>query len=362
MIWKVVMKRSHLLLILFLTFFLSFPHYTLADTIYVIKKGDSLYKISKKFGISIKELKKRNKLISSRIKRGREIVIPAPHTSNIACNSSKPKTIDKTLVSKSEDETQYYTVKRGDTLSTISREYSIPVSEIRELNDLRSTKLKPGQKLLINQTVPKTYVVKKGDNIYRIAKKFNIDADKLKNINSLRTDILKPGEKFLLEPEKETRKITSYEAIISEAQIEKEIKEVSEAEELSLKDKLILFAKKFLDTPYRFGGNSLLGIDCSAFVQKVYAMIGIDLPRSAREQFSEGTPVDTEKLSIGDLVFFRTYAPFPSHVGIYLGDNLFIHASSKEKRVTIDSLTETYYLKRFIGAKRFIGEGTIVGG
>jgi len=355
------MRRLHLLILL-LTFFLSFPAYTLADTTYVFKKGDSLYKISKKFGVSINELKKRNKLISSRIKPKREIVIPAPHTSNITRNSSKPKTVDKTLVSKPEGETQYYTVKRGDTLSAISRKYSIPVSEIRELNDLRSTKLKPGQELLINQTVPKTYIVKKGDNIYRIAKKFNIDADKLKNINALGTDILKPGEKLLLEPEKEMKKITSYEAIISEAQIEKEIKEVSETEELSLKDKLILFAKKFLDTPYRFGGNSLLGIDCSAFVQKVYAMIGINLPRSAREQFSEGAPVDTEKLSIGDVVFFRTYAPFPSHVGIYLGDNLFIHASSREKRVTIDSLTEPFYIKRFIGAKRFIGEETTGGG
>ena len=109
-----------------------------------------------------------------------------------------------------------------------------------------------------------------------------------------------------------------------------------------------------LNIPYRFGGNTLVGIDCSAYVKKVYSLIGVNLPRSAREQFAEGKPVDGSELSMGDLVFFKTYASFPSHVGIYLGNNLFIHASSRSKKVTIDSLETPYYLKRFIGAKRFI--------
>ena len=118
--------------------------------------------------------------------------------------------------------------------------------------------------------------------------------------------------------------------------------------------KIVLFAKKMLDIPYRFGGNSLFGIDCSGYVKKVYSLIGINLPRSAREQFTEGKSVETEELNIGDLVFFKTYASFPSHVGIYLGNNLFIHASSRSKKVTIDSLDTPYYFKRFIGAKRVI--------
>jgi peptidoglycan endopeptidase LytE len=93
-------------------------------------------------------------------------------------------------------------------------------------------------------------------------------------------------------------------------------------------------------------------------------MIGINLPRSARQQFKEGELIDKAELSIGDLVFFRTYAPFPSHVGIYLGDNLFIHASSTKKKVTIDNLTTPFYLKRYIGAKRVIetGEKEIIDG
>jgi cell wall-associated NlpC family hydrolase len=109
-----------------------------------------------------------------------------------------------------------------------------------------------------------------------------------------------------------------------------------------------------LNIPYKFGGNSILGIDCSAYVKKVYGFLGMDLPRTAREQFNEGETIDKEELSIGDLVFFRTYASFPSHVGIYMGNNLFIHASPKGKKVKVDNLDTPYFVKRFIGAKRLL--------
>jgi cell wall-associated NlpC family hydrolase len=114
-----------------------------------------------------------------------------------------------------------------------------------------------------------------------------------------------------------------------------------------------------MNIPYKFGGNSILGIDCSAYVKKVYNLLGMDLPRTAREQFNEGEAIDKEELSIGDLVFFRTYASFPSHVGIYLGNNLFIHASSEGKKVKVSNLDAPYYLKRFIGAKRLLNNENI---
>ena len=112
-----------------------------------------------------------------------------------------------------------------------------------------------------------------------------------------------------------------------------------------------------LDIPYKFGGSTTLGIDCSAYVKKAYGLLDIELPRTAREQFKTGEAVEKEQLSAGDLVFFKTYASFPSHVGIYIGNNLFIHASSMAKKVTIDNLDAPYYMKRFIGAKRLLGEG-----
>jgi peptidoglycan endopeptidase LytE len=430
--------------ILLLLFFILLPAYTFADIRYTVKKGDSFYKISKKFGISIKDIKTKNNIASNRIKPGIKLLIPeqkknqdVTHDASpakptqakldnkdetsvntarditqsykvkkgdtllkIAKNNSlsvkdlkeinnlktakikpgqklilskeksqeQPKKHDAIISAahtekeKAKEKTEYYTVKKEDSLASISKKYSISIEEIKDNNNLKSIKLKPGQQLLVKRVGPKTYVVKKGDSLYRIARRFDIEIDELRDINELETDSLKPGQIIFLEPEKEVDK-----TILPEAQIKKEIKEPSESEEVSkmgMRDKLILFAKKLINIPYRFGGNNLFGIDCSGFVQKVYGMIGINLPRSARQQFKEGELIDKAELSIGDLVFFRTYAPFPSHVGIYLGDDLFIHASSAKKKVTIDNLTTPYYLKRYIGAKRVIetGEQEIIDG
>jgi cell wall-associated NlpC family hydrolase len=126
--------------------------------------------------------------------------------------------------------------------------------------------------------------------------------------------------------------------------------------EASVKDRLLRVARGMLAVPYRFGGTTLWGLDCSGFVQKTFAYLGLDLPRSAREQFREGAKVAKADLSPGDLVFFRTYAKYPSHVGIYLGDNRFVHASSRDRKVTIESLDTPYYVKRYLGAKRLLFE------
>jgi peptidoglycan DL-endopeptidase LytE len=107
-----------------------------------------------------------------------------------------------------------------------------------------------------------------------------------------------------------------------------------------------------LGTRYRFGGSSRSGIDCSSFVQQVFRKLEVLLPRTAREQFEIGNEVSPGDLQKGDLIFFRTYAHFPSHVGIYLGDHLMIHASSGDGRVVISAMNTPYYLARFIGAKR----------
>lgn len=124
----------------------------------------------------------------------------------------------------------------------------------------------------------------------------------------------------------------------------------------SIKDRLLRVARRMLAVPYRFGGTTLWGLDCSGFVQKAFAFLDLDLPRSAREQFREGETVAKADLSPGDLVFFRTYAKYPSHVGIYLGDNRFVHASSRDRKVTVESLDTPYYLKRYIGARRLLSE------
>jgi LysM repeat protein len=353
------MRRLYIfIVILTLTTFISGNIY--ASRTYIIKKGDTPSRIAKKFKVRTQDIIKVNNLRPDNLKPGTKITIPvskkeAPHKNKLNPPGSPNNPPIPPLTDSS-----YHTVKKGDTLFSLSKKYSISTGELKEINNLRSTRLKPGQQLIVKKMGPKTYTVRKGDNIYRISRRFNIGLDELMDINSLESDLLKPGQKILLEHDLESEP-KNYEAILSQSHIKDETKKISESEkpvlkELSMKERLILFAKNLLNIPYRFGGSSLLGIDCSAYVQKVYSLIGINLPRSAREQFSEGNPVDKEELSIGDLVFFRTYASFPSHVGIYLGNNLFIHASSRARKVTIDSLETPFYLERFIGAKRLIEE------
>ncbi|NPA51860.1 MAG: C40 family peptidase [Aquificae bacterium] len=120
----------------------------------------------------------------------------------------------------------------------------------------------------------------------------------------------------------------------------------------NLQRDIVDFAIGLLGIQYKFGGQSVRGMDCSAFVQKVYAMLGIQLPRTARYQAQFGLFVNRENLKPGDLLFFRTYARFPSHVGIYIGEGKMIHASSAGGRIIISNIDKDYYLRHFLFAKR----------
>lgn len=113
---------------------------------------------------------------------------------------------------------------------------------------------------------------------------------------------------------------------------------------------LVDHALSLQGVPYRFGGTSRSGFDCSGFTQYVYGTSNTVLPRTASEQFKVGTSVSRAQLQVGDLVFFSTYAPGASHVGIYIGGGRFVHASNSGVRVT--SLGDSYYAGRYLGARR----------
>ncbi len=112
-------------------------------------------------------------------------------------------------------------------------------------------------------------------------------------------------------------------------------------------------AMRFLGVPYVFGGTSSRGFDCSGYVQHVFAMLGYHIPRTADAQYDAGKRVTGAKMVPGDLVFFQTYAAGASHVGIYLGNDRFVHASSSHG-VTVSNLHESYWSARYLGAKRLI--------
>ncbi|MCS7209685.1 MAG: NlpC/P60 family protein [Fimbriimonadales bacterium] len=113
-------------------------------------------------------------------------------------------------------------------------------------------------------------------------------------------------------------------------------------------------ALSYLGVRYRYGGSSSRGFDCSGFTMYIYRRHGILLPHSASAQYRLGKPVSRSELRPGDLVFFRTRGRRISHVGIYIGDGKFVHASSSRGRVRIDTLDSGYYKQRYVGARRII--------
>jgi cell wall-associated NlpC family hydrolase len=116
-------------------------------------------------------------------------------------------------------------------------------------------------------------------------------------------------------------------------------------------------AMTYLGTPYRRGGTSRHGLDCSGLVGAVYGEEGLGLPRTAARQFGEGVPVAEGDLRPGDLVFFRnTYKRGISHVGIYIGDGHFVHAAGHRRGVVVSELSRPYYHLRYAGARRLTAE------
>jgi cell wall-associated NlpC family hydrolase len=118
---------------------------------------------------------------------------------------------------------------------------------------------------------------------------------------------------------------------------------------------ILSIAKTMLGFPVVWGGASpIAGFDCSGLVQYVYAQAGIDLPRTADLQFMVGRTVAKSELQPGDLVYFTTYEPGASHVGIYIGAEKFIHTSFSRRIVAIADISDDYFVQRYYGAKRVL--------
>jgi cell wall-associated NlpC family hydrolase len=123
-----------------------------------------------------------------------------------------------------------------------------------------------------------------------------------------------------------------------------------------IRGEIVKSAQSFIDVPYLWGGSSSdSGFDCSGLAMTVYQLNGLNLPRSSREQYEAGAPVEQNDLLRGDLVFFSTAGGEKvTHVGIYTGEGRFIHAPGRGKKIRVDSLWRSYYKKRYLGGRAYL--------
>jgi len=330
--------------------------------IYEVKKGDNLNKIGKLFNTNPEALKKLNGLSSDRLDIGQILIVSAAQsttaaqaveapvvqhsTESVAINNSEQRQIQQS--GKARKETQNYTVRRGDTVSRIAQSFNVSVKDITEANNLRnSNKLSIGQFLVIpgeSKTSGATIVTtaaSKTQDIPSLAR-----TDDANNSGRPQVQQFQPAWNEQLAKTVSTQAINTTD--LKPPMIEYE-------GEPNIRDRLVEAGFNLLGVRYRFGGTSeKTGLDCSALVKNLFEKFGFSLPRSSRDQYKQGEKVSKEDLQKGDLVFFSSSGKTPTHVGIYIGGNQFIHAASRSKKVVISDLGKTWYDIRYLGARRIM--------
>jgi peptidoglycan DL-endopeptidase CwlO len=224
-----------------------------------------------------------------------------------------------------------YTVAPGDTIASIAESHDISITELAKLNQLEGTDLRPGTVLVLDDrtTVPIDPAAAAA------ARKAALAAEASLVPSEAGTDVALWAPSSVASKQSALRRLA--EGIASRTS--------------QIAVRLTKSAMRFLGVPYVFGGTTSQGFDCSGYVQHVFAMLGIHLPRTADAQYDVGRKV--ARVQPGDLVFFQTYTYGPSHVGIYLGHGRFVHSSSSHG-VEVSELHDAYWSSRYLGAKRIL--------
>ncbi|MBM7570431.1 C40 family peptidase [Aquibacillus albus] len=232
-----------------------------------------------------------------------------------------------------------YTVKSGDSLWKIAQEHDTTISNLKSINKLNNNTIQPNQVITTsanNSTVTAiTYTVEAGDSLWLIANNHNVSVSHLKKWNNLSSDAIYVGQVLKLSGVESSKPDTK---IASETVVNYEVIVVEEA-------------KKHIGTPYKWGGSTASGFDCSGFIHYVHNQAGVEISRtSAANYYAKATKISNPEP--GDLVFFKnTYKSGISHMGIYIGDNYFVHASSSGVKKT--SLSNPYWSKHLAGYGSF---------
>lgn len=232
-------------------------------------------------------------------------------------------------------EARTYTVAAGDTIGTIAQANNLTVSELARLNQLEGAgDLQPGTTLVLDEAASRPIDPAQAAE----ARKRALEAEAGLVPSEAGTDLA----------------MWSGTAAPESIQKKSGLRRLAEGianRSTAIVASLTRNAMRFLGVPYSFGGTTSSGFDCSGYVQHVFATLGLHLPRTADAQYEVGQKV--AQVEPGDLVFFQTYSPGASHVGIYVGNGNFIHSSSSHG-VTVSALRDSYWSARYLGAKRVL--------
>src|SRR2546425_111150 len=277
------------------------------------------------------------------------------------------------------DAASTYVVRPGDTLTQIGLRYGVTVQTLASVNTLSDpSRLTPGQVLKIPRghaahPVPQAqpaasratqpaligvYWVRWGDTLFGIAARFGVAADALKEANGLWTDIIVPGQRldipaqgsaaalgrrYLPMPQPIPVPSVAFQRTVSTG---------------SVGERIVREAGRYLGARYVWGAASAHGMDCSRLGYLVFSRFVPSFGRMRSEDYYRMAKlVEAQAILPGDLVFFTTDSPGPSHVGIFIGEGKFIHASSTGSDVTISSLDDPHYGPGFLGVRRIVNPG-----
>ncbi len=296
-----------------------------APRTYKVRKGDTLFQIARQFDTTPKELQAANNLKGSRIAIGQTLRLPS-----------------------APDATDYAVVPYAESTSPSPN----PAVTLADTSDSSATMAAQPEA----EPQQERYTVCKGDNLFQIARRFNTTVQELQTANHLKGTRLKVGQTLQL-PGVVTvaAKAESVAKSQSAPDLSTYISRKTEEEELPARLRLVEAGFKMLGIRYRYGGTSeKTGLDCSALVRNLFSKFNLNLPRSSREQFQQGEKIDQKDLEAGDLVFFSSGGKTPTHVGIYIGDNKFLHAARKAKKVIVSDLGKLWYKNHYLGARRIM--------
>ena len=329
---------------------------------YTVVSGDSLSKIAAQFKTTVAALQQANNLQGTMIFVNQQLMLPGGATTTPAPTPAPSRPVAPPTSTGSE-----YTVVSGDSLSKIAAQFKTTVTALQQANNIQGTLIFVNQKLVIpgsttgtpapaptpapsssQPTTPpqsstaQNYTVVSGDSLSKIAVLHKVSVANLRAWNNLSSDMIFVGQKLSVGGASAVKPVTNPTT---------PVQPVKPSPNATQAQKIVQVAQSLIGVPYVWGGATPAGFDCSGFIHYVYQQAGISVPRT-NSKGMDARSYYLDQPQVGDLVFFaNTYTSGISHLGIYIGNNQFIHAGSKG--ITVTSLNDSYWKKHFDSYKRF---------